>query len=246
VSIGFVAGRHAEIVSADERGLAFYHRLGKVLFVEAYDILRIFGQYPKDDVDNISRRTNGLLPAATSTCRRSILAMMPLPLGMTPHSTDGYSIVALLTPAKLVVVGLKPMPKTWFKCVREEDKGHDSNSESRWKGTLAWFPSVSSRARSKREMIEKGGNDKNNPMSAAPMLAYSWGHSLHLLRIFEKTATQSNRSPRNRKITEHEVGTIVFEEAGKWTTDRDILAVQWLNLNVGSSTSISGWRTRGH
>lgn len=46
VSIGFVAGRHTAIVSADVHGLAFYHALGKVLFVEASDVLRILGRYP--------------------------------------------------------------------------------------------------------------------------------------------------------------------------------------------------------
>ncbi|EEB95823.1 hypothetical protein MPER_05150 [Moniliophthora perniciosa FA553] len=49
VSIGFVAARHTALVSADEHGLSFYHSLGKVLFVEAPDILRILGKYPLDD-----------------------------------------------------------------------------------------------------------------------------------------------------------------------------------------------------
>lgn len=46
VSVGFIAGRHTALVSADDSGLAFYHSLGKVLFVEATDTLRILGKYP--------------------------------------------------------------------------------------------------------------------------------------------------------------------------------------------------------
>ncbi|KDQ57490.1 hypothetical protein JAAARDRAFT_130684, partial [Jaapia argillacea MUCL 33604] len=49
VAISFVAGRHTGIVSADEHGLAFYHSLGKILFVDASDVLRILGKYPEDD-----------------------------------------------------------------------------------------------------------------------------------------------------------------------------------------------------
>ncbi|KAF9065515.1 Golgi CORVET complex core vacuolar protein 8-domain-containing protein [Rhodocollybia butyracea] len=42
INIGFVAEGHTALISADESGLAFYHSLGKVLFVEAPDILRIY------------------------------------------------------------------------------------------------------------------------------------------------------------------------------------------------------------
>ncbi|KAI0715216.1 hypothetical protein C8Q76DRAFT_568514, partial [Earliella scabrosa] len=45
ISVGFVAGWHTALVSADDAGLAFYHSLGKVLFVDATDILRILGKY---------------------------------------------------------------------------------------------------------------------------------------------------------------------------------------------------------
>ncbi|KAI0245579.1 hypothetical protein BJV78DRAFT_1107102, partial [Lactifluus subvellereus] len=49
VSVGFVAGRHTAIVSADQTGLAFYHSLGKALFFEASDVLRILGKYPNEE-----------------------------------------------------------------------------------------------------------------------------------------------------------------------------------------------------
>jgi hypothetical protein len=46
--------------------------------------------------------------------------MAPLPLGTAPHPTDAYNVTALLTAAKLVIVGLKPSPKTWYRKRRDE------------------------------------------------------------------------------------------------------------------------------
>ncbi|KAH9948952.1 hypothetical protein B0H21DRAFT_196377 [Amylocystis lapponica] len=46
VSIGFIAGRHTAIVSADDSGLAFYHSLGKVLFMEALTLFVFLASIP--------------------------------------------------------------------------------------------------------------------------------------------------------------------------------------------------------
>jgi hypothetical protein len=44
------------------------------------------------------------------------------------------------------------------------------------------------------------------------------------------------RNPRSGKVSELEVGTIVFEHVVKWRASEgegeDILALQWLNANV--------------
>ena len=53
VNVGFLAGRHTALVSADDSGLAFYHSLGKVFFVDATDILRILGKYPDEDAPDV-------------------------------------------------------------------------------------------------------------------------------------------------------------------------------------------------
>ena len=124
VSLSFVGARHTAIVSADEQGLAFYHSLGQVLFVEAADTLRILGKYPSAP------------PAKAPNTRRSssILASEVLPLGPAPHAVDQYQLIALLTPSKLVIVGLKPQPRTWYRVLRED--------EPNMRGCLAWFPST--------------------------------------------------------------------------------------------------------
>lgn len=113
ISVSFIAGRHTAIVSADENGLSFYHSLGKVLFVEASDTIRILGNYPQEPVAEPDEQTSMLNGSGVRSFRRrkprsTVLAMATLPLGTAVHPTDAYQIVALLTPTKLVMVGLKP------------------------------------------------------------------------------------------------------------------------------------------
>jgi len=252
VRIGFIAGRHTAIVSADDHGLAFFHRLGKVLFVEASDILRILGKYQQDEIPRASRalvpsavtpRKNSLPIPDTSLPRRrkvryTISDMMPLPLGTSPHATDAYNVVALLTPTKLVVVGMKPTPRTWFKCPREEDEGGSWRSKSKSKGNLAWFPSVlpSPTNGSNPDMKQAPGVTKQL-VPTTPILVYTWGSALRLIRVTESRTKELSRNPRTGKTSEIEVGRIVYEDTGRWSAESDIIAVQWLNANVGSFAS---------
>lgn len=248
VNIGFVAGRHTAVVSADEKGLAFYHSLGKVLFVEASDTIRILGKYAEDGIVESTRSppSSGIVPPISEPpsfrrrrkVRNTILAMGPLPLGTAPHPTDAYNIVAMLTPAKLVIVGLKPSPKTWLIRPRGTDE-EGPRGRLRWNGTLAWWPSVLP-GTLKTVLDNKMGtaNGADQPPTV-PMLVYSWGSSLRLLRVSEAKVKQTVRNPRTGKSSELEVGTIVFEDAGKWSVDDAVLAVQWLNTNVGSFASSS-------
>jgi hypothetical protein len=248
VRIGFIAGRHTAIVSADDHGLAFFHRLGKVLFVDASDILRILGKYQQDDIPHTPRSSaptpvalgNNSLPILDTSLPRSrktrytILDMMPLPLGTSPHSTDAYNVIALLTPTKLVVVGLKPTPRTWFKCPREIDEGGSWRSKSKWKGNLAWFPSVM--PPSTGASIDK---EQAQLVPTTPILVYTWGSALRLIRVTESRTKQVSRNPKSGKSTQIEVGRIVHVDAGRWSAEGDIIAVQWLNANVGSFISVS-------
>lgn len=253
VSVGFVAGRHTAIVSADEHGLSFYHSLGKVLFVEASDTLRILGKYPDDDqpegATSALLRATSLggdasdgpslqIPAFRKRKQRklnTILALAPLPLGTAAHSTDAYNVVAILTPAKLVVVGLRPSPKTWYR--QHWDGGNGQTTpQSRWKGTMAWFPSMlpsgsgdSSMSKQKGKIVSK---DVFNP--TRPVLVYSWADRLRTLRVAESKVREQAKNPRTGKVADVEVGVLAFEEGPSWKAGGDVLGVQWLNVNVGS------------
>lgn len=223
VSIGFVAGRHTGLVSADDHGLAFFHSLGKVLFVDASDILRILGRYPEGATEPSASaiKQNGHYPT-----RYTILCMAPLPLGTVAYSTDSYHIVALLTPTKLVVVSLRPTPRTWFKIPREVREGGPSKPRSKWIGCLAWFPSVVTS--SPDGDVSQTGTD----IPTMPLLAFSWGNGLHIIKVFESRIKQTVTS-KPGKPSEVDLGIVSYQKFGKWTTKDDILALQWLNHHVG-------------
>ncbi|KZT28975.1 hypothetical protein NEOLEDRAFT_1057219 [Neolentinus lepideus HHB14362 ss-1] len=249
-SIGFVAGRHTAIVSADENGLAFYHSLGKVLFVEASDILRILGKYPEaDPADGLPANADspnaGLVLPANGNGHRSfagpfrrrrlrksntILSMAALPLGTAPHATDTYQVVAMLTPMKLVIIGLKPTPKTWFR--RHRDDADEKGVRSKWKGTMAWWPSMTPGEKLPTK-LEKSHKTNELLPPTDPVLAYSWADTVYLLRIYETKVTQKVKNPRNGKTSTYEVGVIAFAEERSWATvsGADVLALQWLNAN---------------
>ena len=156
--------------------------------------------------------------------------MSPLPLGTTAHPTDAYNLIALLTPIKLVVVGLKPTPKTWYRRHRTEE---ERSAKSRYKGVLAWYRSIS--PPSSAPAVQTNGKGKAPPVTGTtPMLVYGWGNSLSLLRVSENKFEQEVKNPKNGKVKRVEVGRIVFEEGKTWTVGGDMLALQWLNSNVGS------------
>ncbi|KAG5650521.1 hypothetical protein H0H81_011939 [Sphagnurus paluster] len=233
LSIDFIAGRHTAIVSSDDHGLAFSHSLGKMLFVEAPDILRILGQYQPETVSRVelevlANRSTSLDTSITQRrkSRYTILETIPLPLGPSPHATDQYNIIAMLTPTKLVVVGLKPTPRTWFKCAREE--GSSFGLKSKTRGTLAWYPSVLPQSR-----FEQGRKHaEGNSTPTTPMLVYTWGNGLRLIRVNESRSKELSRNTRTGKQTEIEVGRVIYESVCRWSAENDILATQWLNYNV--------------
>ncbi|KAF8578041.1 hypothetical protein K439DRAFT_1639240 [Ramaria rubella] len=255
ISLGFVGARHTAIVSADESGLAFYHSLGKVLFVEATDTLRILGKYP-DAEENSSLTQNGKETkklrvngeSANSTDPAgprpwkprkgsTILAMASLPLGTSVHPTENYNLVALLTSAKLVIVGLRPSPRTWFR--RHRDNSNDSlSNSSKWRGCLAWFPSVDPGSEAGNGVpslvsVQSNGRDLVKPNHRTqPILAYSWDRTIYLLRVSESKVKQMKQSTKNPgKTMTVEVGKVELEEIAQWSTDVDYLAMQWLNAD---------------
>ena len=237
-SIGFVAGRHTAIVTADENGLAFYHSLGKVLFVDATDVIRILGKYPDDiSPEPPLRGATGSVPIPFRKRRERktnvILAMAPLPLGTCPHQTDGYNLIAMVTPVKLVIVSLKPKPTTWYRRLRRENQ--ERGPTDKWRGALAWFPSVEDPS-SRPENPPLKDRSKVNLSGTMPMLMFSWGNQLNFIRVSEKKIMQSVKNPKTGKISEVEFGAIVIEEVSTWTVDGTVLAIRWLNANVGSSS----------
>ncbi|KZV62595.1 hypothetical protein PENSPDRAFT_617741 [Peniophora sp. CONT] len=229
ISIGFVAGRHTAVVTADNNGLSFYHSLGKVLFVDATDVIRILGKYPEEEglaPPTPSHGVPSMFRRRRTRKTNALLGMAPLPLGTTAHPTDTYNIVALLTGAKLVIVGLRPSPKTWYRRHREEDEEH--LGKSKFRGALAWFPCILAGKPEAAPPAKKSKKDPP-PETTNPMLVYSWGATMNLIRVSETKVVEEVTNQRTGKTAKVEIGRLTFEEAARWSAQDDVLAVQWLN-----------------
>ncbi|CAE6424783.1 unnamed protein product [Rhizoctonia solani] len=230
--VSFVGARHTAIVSADAAGLAFYHSLGKLFFVEASDVVRILGRYPTPEEVPIGPATEARLRTdakgkgkATDSASHTrvptvIVRVASLPLGTTQHSTDPYQIQALITPSKLIVVGFKPSPKTWFR-------RHNPNQGSKNEPLLAWFPAHIASGDTAKQV--NPGRGKPGP-TTSPVLVYTWGNVLHFLSVKEDRVTQRIRDNKG-KVDKLEVGTLIFNELktidlGEYEQAR---ALQWLN-----------------
>jgi hypothetical protein len=231
-SVGFVGARHTAIVSADENGLAFYHSLGKVLFVEAPDVLRVLGKYPERELGKppVLNVKGPLKPRKSNT----ILSMAPLPLGHVPDDVDSYHLTALLTPLKLVIVGLKPSPRTWFRQHRPEA---NPSGSSKWRGCLSWFPRVKAEDGLSTTAAQTNGASRASPTPSEdrrPRLVYSWGREIYIIRLREEKTTSMVKDQRTGKDVPVVTGRVIFESQIHWTASSDVLTLQWLNNSVSS------------
>ncbi|WAR61427.1 hypothetical protein PtB15_12B112 [Puccinia triticina] len=270
IHIDFIGLRHTAIVSADETGLAFYHALGQVLGLASTDVIRILGKYP--DQGTIAPQ-NGLgnqiidtptgaghsrqfsdfsvnsasIGAPKSRKSTKIFGALPLPLGPTPHPTDHHGLVALLTSSKLIIVALKPTPRTCWRCMRT---GSDPN-QTGLIGSLSWFPSST--------VKEASGPKKTRPSDPAgppptqsaqlrneggvgmdPLLAFSWGKTVRFVTVISDHS--ASRPPDNlakdsflkgfTRRLEGNFPSLRFVEGKKWSCSSNVLAIQWLSWRI--------------
>ncbi|CDZ98303.1 Vacuolar assembly/sorting protein VPS8 [Phaffia rhodozyma] len=222
--VGFVGKRQTAIISGDEKGLAFYHSLGRVLGVDSVDVLRILGSYP-----------DGLNPRKKSSA--SILhGAKPLPLGnpdRPAHSVDAFQLSALLTPSKLVIIGLKPSPRTWFRRLRSGEGG-DFGSKI---GHLLWRAGTGV---SPLPLSRSNGASLNGTMTTKiddeeprdPLLIFSWGDVVRTLVVRVVPEEGKNGEVNAGIKKERRSGfekRIVFEERGKWTLNGGSLGMEWVD-----------------
>lgn len=180
--VAFVGGRHTAVFTADDQGLAFYHSLGKILGVASNDTLRILGRYP-DPTAPPSKRSS--LP---------ILSLAALPLGPIDHLADGVHFVALVTPQKLVIVGLKPNARTWYRksAPLATAKGNEEGRRNEAGACAAWFPAVKPEeaTTTQSQRIDDSG-------LVQPTLAYSFSSQLAILKLVTKRTKIESASNGN-------------------------------------------------
>ena len=207
--IGFVGERHTSIVSGDEHGRAFWWSLGRVLGVDSNDVVRMLGSYPDQIGEIVDRTPNGSAVPSIQSSRGSkrattLFAASPLPNGDSAHATQALQITALLTPVKLVVVAMRPTPKTWFRKMR-----HGAGGEyGALTGCATW--------------LRAGDLDSGSD----PVLAYSWGTSVRCLRI--RVSPRPASSPAKTPATD----TPEFIEGHKYDALSPIMAMEWYDKNV--------------
>jgi len=238
--IGFVGKRHTAIVSGDERGMAFYHSLGRVLGVDSTDVLRVLGSYPTEGPHRSSDATS----SPTSTPPKpppitTLFATAPLPLG--PHNSDAYQLSALLTPSKLVIVGLKPSPRTWYRKLRSLGAGlSEGGEEGGLVGGAVWRTGVSSSE--KGGVLSVAGGEERDPL-----LAFWWGNVVRFVgvRVVEVEAGvggnvgQVGGGGKKGGAAGESVKRVEFLEAGRWEAEGVVRGLEWLSERVSRSLLLS-------
>lgn len=195
------------------------------------DIIRMLGRYPDPHSASHSPNAstspaldgpalNGEARTAKSKKPSTILDMAPLPLGPAHHSSDSHSLVALLTPTKLVVVGLKPTPRTWWRATPAKDgieTPGGTGAEYSRNGVLSWWPSVV------REGVVPTPKEKEKgavQVGEDPVLAFAWGRRIRLVRL-------------SKGVKSADKGVDVeFAEGEGWVCDHQVLGLRWYNSRV--------------
>jgi hypothetical protein len=83
----------------------------------------------------------------------------------------------------------------------------------------------------------KGKAEEQGPPSK-PILAFSWGTSLRVIRIEEAKVKQMMKNAKTGKEREVEIGAIDYREVVSWNAEEEILGVQWLSSQVGLSSPL--------
>ncbi|KAI7946088.1 hypothetical protein MJO29_012476 [Puccinia striiformis f. sp. tritici] len=253
IHIDFIGLRHTAIVSADETGLAFYHALGQVLGLASTDVIRILGKYPDhgamgapsplNGVDNPGPSigsgaghsrgfselsiNNASLGAPKSRKPTKIFGALPLPLGPTPHPTDHHGLVALLTSSKLIIVALKPTPRTCWRSIRNLSDPNQSGAI----GSLSWFPSSTVKDASSGTGTKKNHDldptfnqsshnhhQKNqhqhilgNGVGMDPLLAFSWGKTIRFVTVISDHPSKGNNPETPSSSSSHPTDNLAKE-----------------------------------
>ncbi|KAF9183247.1 Vacuolar protein sorting-associated protein 8 [Haplosporangium sp. Z 767] len=219
LNVGFVGIKRAEVVSADDQGMAFHHLLYKVMMVNAVETTRLLGKYPAP------KFTRGYDSRATVGAPRqsTVFGMGVLPYGQIPHPADNAGLVALLTPFKLLIVCVKPQPQTLFKFLRPKElQSRDGESSAVISGNLAWFPATKS----------VRGLETN------PMLAFSWNRHLYIFQVIKAvgqapgSATHLSSDRRQPAETNGKTPKLDFIRVGDWICREGIVGIQWVRPQI--------------
>ncbi|KAG9304504.1 hypothetical protein G9A89_020068 [Geosiphon pyriformis] len=210
--VDFIGVRKNGIVSGDDHGMAFYHNLYKVMMVNAIETNPILGRYP------VSLSSSSTPVVSKSNRASTVFGLAPLPLGQLPHGSEGFGLVAMLTPYKMRIISTKPTIKTQYKCPRP--RHHSLDSSRSISGCLAWYPATKYKLNAGDSSI----------IETDPYLAFSWGNYLTILKV---TVTQINTLDLPQKHRRHDRDIqLAFTKIGDWKGNNGIVGLQWLLPHV--------------
>ncbi|KAF9436335.1 Vacuolar protein sorting-associated protein 8 [Entomortierella beljakovae] len=224
LNVAFVGIKRAEVISADDQGMAFHHLLYKVMMVNAVETTRLLGKYPTPRYIRGFEAKGPIGPSRQST----VFGMGVLPFGQVPHLADNAGLVAILTPFKMLIVCIKPQPQTLFKFLRPKElQGREGESSIVLSGNLAWFPAT------------KSGKGSENDTETNPMLAFSWNRRLYIFQVLKGTGqalspTPTHLSPERKPApdTNGKSSKFDFVKVGDWACREGIVGLQWVRPQI--------------
>lgn len=181
----------------------------------------------------------------------TVYGASPLPLGPAPHPTDAHALAALQTPSKLVIVGLKPTPRTWWRAARgtapttgpkdatavngHADQGPEYAGQT---GAVAWFPSsvikdtadIRGHAHDGGKVNGSGEDGRGKPMD--PILAFAWGKTVRFVTVLADGLQPVDDEARLAGLKAPKAASLRFVEGKSWIAEAPVVSVQWLNWRV--------------
>lgn len=240
--VGFVGTRHTAVLTADDCGLAFYHSLGRIFGVASNDTLRILGRYPERPSPPVGSTNGSAGPGKRKRQSPPILSMSPLPLGPVDHPSNALHYVALATAHKVVVVGLKPNARTWYRKSAPLPPGQDTELQGstqangnvegsvppphhppttvqqRMTACTAWHPAF---------QASETSSCTDSTGFVEPRLAFAFGANLWLLRLHTRKVKVPSTDPRKPEQSKIELD---FAEQSLGTDGGEsIEAMEWLS-----------------
>ncbi len=200
--LGFIGKRHSALVSADVKGMAFYHESSRTIIGRKTRTVRILGRY----INIIEQPELQELSSKRPRKPTTVFACAPLPLGTAVQAMDSMGLVALMTPYILVIVSTNPTPRTQFKVGRPKNMIDSSG----FTGCFAWLPAL----RPKSNETNAVGSSEEHPK-----LAYCWSNVLTILDVEESDV--GNSEP-----------TLSFTSKKRWVAPESIVSIQWSNTKI--------------
>ncbi|KAI9591094.1 hypothetical protein BDF19DRAFT_469114 [Syncephalis fuscata] len=207
--VEFVGNQSHEIITTDDQGLVFLHRLAKVAVIRSVDTFHVLGRRRRNGP--LSMTAQGMQPPRRAG---TVFSVSSLSMGVIQHPADTFAFIAITTPVKMLIISTKPRIETHFKVMRSEKMMAQTIEEEGMMATCgctAWYSAT----------LDEGE-------AADPLLAYSWDHRLAVLRVIGDSVEEKERGG----ILRRQLPRITFVYVNEWRGPCPIVAIQWMTRKM--------------